>query len=91
MLRTCFSAEIEKKIGTNVQFHFVFVQQASENPRAGQRKMWVCVKTSGELIEINLDRDRPISFDSKKSEIQWERASVNNFLKFKSVVESGNF
>ena len=68
---------------------FVFVWQVLESPRAGQRKMWVCVKSTGELIEINLDRDRPISFDCKESEIQWDRASALNALKFNAAVKSG--
>ena len=41
------------------------------------------------MVEMNLDRDRPIHFDSKESEIQWERASALNALKLKAAVESG--
>jgi hypothetical protein len=52
--------------------------------------MWVRVLSSGDIVEINLDRDRPITFDSKDSEIQWERASAINALKFKSKAEGGN-
>ena len=62
-----------------------------ERPQAGNRKMWVCVKQTGEFVEINLDRNRPISFDSKEAEVQWERASALNALKFISYVESDNF
>ena len=52
--------------------------------------MWVCVKGTGDLIEINLEKDRPITFDSKESEIQWERASAINALKLKEKIDSGN-
>jgi len=55
------------------------------------RKMWVHVKATGDMLEIDLDRDRPISFESKDAEVQWERATANNALKFKESVESGQF
>jgi hypothetical protein len=51
--------------------------------------MWVCIKATGELIEINLNKNRPISFDSKDAEIQWDRASAVNALLFRDRVESG--
>ena len=53
--------------------------------------MWVKVKSTGDMIEINLDKDRPATFDSKESEIQWEKATAKNALKFKNKVESGEF
>lgn len=56
-----------------------------------QRKMWVQVKATGDMLEINLDKDRPVKFDSKDAEVQWERATANNALKFKESVESGQF
>jgi len=55
------------------------------------RKMWVHVKATGDMLEIDLDRDRPISFESNDAEVQWERATANNALKFKESVESGQF
>jgi len=55
------------------------------------RKMWVHVKATGDMLEIDLDRDRPISFESQDAEVQWERATANNALKFKESVESGQF
>jgi len=56
-----------------------------------QRKMWVQVKATGDVIEINLDKDRPASFHSRDAEVQWERATARNALKFKEKVESGEF
>ena len=55
------------------------------------RKMWVQVKATGDMLEINLDHDRPANFDSKEAEVQWERATAKNALKFKEKVESGVF
>lgn len=53
--------------------------------------MWVQVKATGDMIEINLDKDRPVSFESKEAEIQWEKVTAKNALKFKDKVESGQF
>jgi len=53
--------------------------------------MWVQVKATGDVIEINLDKDRPASFHSRDAEVQWERATARNALKFKEKVESGEF
>jgi hypothetical protein len=53
--------------------------------------MWICIKATGELIEINLDKNRPISFETKDAEIQWERASAINALHLCRRVDSGKF
>ena len=50
------------------------------------RKMWVQVKATGDVVEINLDKDRPISFESKDAELQWDRATAKNALKLKEKV-----
>jgi len=55
------------------------------------RKMWVKVKDTDDLIEINLDKDRPESFDSNEAKMEWEMASARKALKFKKKVESGEF
>jgi len=55
------------------------------------RKMWVKVKNTDDLIEINLDKDRPESFESNEAKIEWEMASARKALKFKKRVESGEF
>ena len=31
--------------------------------------MWVQVKATGDMLEINLDKDRPVKFDSKDAEV----------------------
>jgi len=55
------------------------------------RKMWVKVKNTDDLIEINLDKDRPESFESNEAKMEWEMASARKALKFKKRVESGEF
>ena len=55
------------------------------------RKMWVHVKDTGDMLEINLDKDRPVKFDSKEAEIQWEKATARNALQFKQKVENGDY
>jgi len=58
---------------------------------AEPRKMWVKVKNTDDLIEINLDKDRPDTFESNEAKIEWELASARKALKFKKRVESGEF
>jgi len=62
----------------------------AEQP-AEPRKMWVKVKNTDDLIEINLDKDRPESFESNEAKLEWEMASARKALKFKKRVESGEF
>jgi len=49
------------------------------------------VKNTDDLIEINLDKDRPESFESNEAKLEWEMASARKALKFKKRVESGEF
>eukprot|EP00096_Caligus_rogercresseyi_P006548 TRINITY_DN2306_c0_g1_i1.p1 TRINITY_DN2306_c0_g1~~TRINITY_DN2306_c0_g1_i1.p1 ORF type:complete len:729 (+),score=300.56 TRINITY_DN2306_c0_g1_i1:291-2477(+) len=60
-------------------------------PKKEPRKMWVEVKSTGDMIEINLDQDKPSAFESKEAELQWEKTTARNALKFKERVESGDF
>lgn len=55
------------------------------------RKVWVKLKSSGDLVEINLDRDKPERWESNSQKIQWELATARNAVKFKQQVESGNY
>ena len=72
-------------------FSLFQVSTPSEKSKPDPRKMWVHVKDTGDMLEINLDKDRPVKFDSKDAEIQWEKATAKNALKFKEKVESGEF
>ena len=49
------------------------------------------MKNTDDLIEINLDKDRPESFESNEAKLEWEMASARKALKFKKRVESGEF
>jgi hypothetical protein len=40
------------------------------------RRIWVKVKDTDDLIEINLDKDRPESFASVQARAEWEMASA---------------
>ena len=41
----------------------------STKKKQDARKMWVQVKATGDMLEINLDKDRPVKFDSKDAEV----------------------
>jgi len=66
-------------------------KESSVKPDGEPRKMWVKVKETQDLIEINLDKDRPESFESNEAKLEWEMASARKALKFKKRVESGDF
>ena len=66
-------------------------EEAKPEQPAEPRKMWVKVKNTDDLIEINLDKDRPESFESNEAKLEWEMASARKALKFKKRVESGEF
>eukprot|EP00088_Acartia_fossae_P008305 TRINITY_DN1395_c0_g1_i7.p1 TRINITY_DN1395_c0_g1~~TRINITY_DN1395_c0_g1_i7.p1 ORF type:complete len:465 (+),score=147.97 TRINITY_DN1395_c0_g1_i7:47-1441(+) len=55
------------------------------------RKLWVRVKDTDDIIEINLDKDRPENFPSEEAKLEWERASAKKALKFKKRIENGEF
>ena len=59
--------------------------------KTGQESVKIVFDFLGDMLEINLDHDRPATFDSKEAEVQWERATAKNALKFKEKVESGVF
>merc|ERR550519_555290 len=65
--------------------------EISEKTQKEPRKMWVKVKSTSDLIEINLDKEKPGSFELKQAEVQWEMATARNAIKFKNKVESGEF
>ena len=68
------------------------ISQASPTGSISEpRKMWAKVKNMDDMIELNLDQDRPDSFPSNESKIRWEMASARQALIFKKKVESGEF
>lgn len=66
-------------------------QKSEKSEPKEPRKMWVKVKSTSDLIEINLDKEKPESFESKHAETEWEMATARNAIKFKNKVESGEF
>jgi hypothetical protein len=53
--------------------------------------MWVQVKATSDTVEISLDKNKPVSFNSKEAEIEWDKQTARNALKFKELVETGQF
>ena len=83
-------AETEKAPGKSLKKETEKSTPVKSDP-ADPRRMWVKVKATGDLIEINLDKDRPESFASNEAKLEWEMASARKALKFKRRVESGEF
>ena len=67
------------------------MSKAAEKIIEEPRKVWVKLKSSGDLVEINLDRDKPERWESNTQKIQWELATARNALKFKEQVETGKY
>jgi len=59
--------------------------------KKSDRKMWVQIKATSDAIEINMDKDRPVSFESKAHEVEWDRISAKNALRLKLLVETGQY
>jgi len=53
------------------------------------RKVWVKLVASGDLVEINLDKDKPARWESSQQKVHWELATARNALRFKQQVEGG--
>lgn len=55
----------------NIQNNSPSTSETSQSTKKKQdpRKMWVQVKATGDMLEINLDKDRPVKFDSKDAEV----------------------
>ena len=83
-------AETEKAPGKSPKKEAEKSSPVKSDP-SDPRRMWVKVKATGDLIEINLDKDRPESFPSNEAKLEWEMASARKALKFKRRVESGEF
>lgn len=60
------------------------------DPEVSHRKLWVQVKDTGDIIEIDLDKDRP-KFNTKKEAMQWDDNRANDALRFKTLVEAGKY
>jgi len=65
--------------------------KAAEKIIEEPRKVWVKLKATGDLVEINLDKDKPDRWESNVQKIQWELATARNAVRFKDQVESGKY
>jgi len=65
--------------------------KAAEKIIEEPRKVWVKLKTTGDLVEINLDKDKPERWESNHQKVQWELATARNAIKLKTQVEAGLF
>jgi len=55
------------------------------------RKLYVQVKGTEDVIEIDVDKNRPKSFTSKQEANLWEEKTLREILKFKKLVEEGKY
>ena len=53
--------------------------------------MYVQVKGTEDVIEIDVDKNRPKSFASKQEANLWEEKTLREILKFKKLVEEGKY
>jgi len=67
------------------------VAKPSTPIKKSDRKMWVQIKATSDAIEINMDKDRPVSFESKAQEVEWDRIAAKNALRLKLLVETGQY
>ena len=58
--------------------------------QVSNRKLWVQVKDTGDIIEIDLDKDRP-KFNTKKEAMIYDDNRFKEALRFKSLVEAGKY
>ena len=59
--------------------------------RPQHRKLYVQVKGTEDMIEIDVDKNRPKSFASQREASEWEEKTLRDILKFKKLVEDGKF
>lgn len=71
-------------------------QPPKKKPKVDQdddthRKIWVQVKDTGDIIEVNLDKDRPKYFATIEEAQQWDDKRARDAIKFKQLVETGKY
>eukprot|EP00088_Acartia_fossae_P064622 TRINITY_DN7957_c0_g1_i6.p1 TRINITY_DN7957_c0_g1~~TRINITY_DN7957_c0_g1_i6.p1 ORF type:complete len:477 (-),score=138.00 TRINITY_DN7957_c0_g1_i6:333-1763(-) len=55
------------------------------------RKIWVKRKSTGDMIEISLDKEKPTVWQSERHKLSWNMAAAHNAMKLKKAVELGQF
>lgn len=61
--------------------------KTASTKKADSKKMWVSVKATSDTVEINMDK--PPNFPSVEAEVEWERTTAKNAMKFKGLIENG--
>ena len=61
--------------------------KTASTKKADSKKMWVSVKATSDTVEINMDK--PPHFPSVEAEVEWERTTAKNAMKFKGLIENG--
>ena len=61
--------------------------KTASTKKADSKKMWVSVKATSDTVEINMDK--PPTFPSVEAEVEWERTTAKNAMKFKGLIENG--
>jgi len=86
--------ENPKDISENQSFHSVPAPtkpEAKAPKRPQHRKLYVQVKGTEDMIEIDVDKNRPKNFASKEEANDWEEKTLRDILRFKKLVEDGKF
>ena len=56
-----------------------------------RRKLYVQLKDLEDIIEIDLDKKKPLKFSSLKEATEWEQENLKEALQFKKLVEEGKY
>ena len=56
-----------------------------------RRKIYVQVKDLDDIIEIDLDKKKPLKFSSLKEASEWEQENLKEALQFKKLVQEGKY
>jgi len=74
-----------------IQLSQISTSPTTLNRDRSHRKIFVQVKDTDEFIEIDLDKKRPLKFASLHECQEWEKSNLKEAMKFKKMVEQGNF
>ena len=75
-------------------FQGVSAEETPEKPKkrkadakddSKNRKIWIQVKDTEDIIEVDLDKDRPVNFSSKKEAQLWDENRAKSALRFKRL------
>ena len=61
--------------------------KTTSTKKVDSKKMWVNVRATSDNVEINMDK--PSNFPSVEAEVEWERRTAKNAMKFKDLIENG--